>query len=155
MAKITFEDKIALTPQPSVADVNKCTDANINEIKASVNALYDELSISQRTATIDVSTTAVEINTYAKYGKIASVKLVLTITNQISANATTQIAHSLPVAPENLYGVNGWEFFAVSKNDKSNIRCRIDKNGVLSLFWLNNVLPAETQIYFYTTYITN
>lgn len=37
MAKITFEDKVALNPQPSVAEKNKCTDANINEIKSSVN----------------------------------------------------------------------------------------------------------------------
>lgn len=37
MAKITFEDKVALNPQPSVAEKNKCTDANINEIKTCVN----------------------------------------------------------------------------------------------------------------------
>lgn len=43
MAKITFEDKVALNPQPSVAEKNKCTDANINEIKNSVNALYDAM----------------------------------------------------------------------------------------------------------------
>lgn len=37
MAKITFQDKVALNPQPSIAEKNKCTDANINEIKKSVN----------------------------------------------------------------------------------------------------------------------
>lgn len=37
MAKITFQDKVSLNPQPSIAEVNKCTDANINEIKTCIN----------------------------------------------------------------------------------------------------------------------
>lgn len=43
MAKITYENKVALNPQPSVANKNKVTDADMNEIKASVNDLYDEV----------------------------------------------------------------------------------------------------------------
>jgi hypothetical protein len=37
MAKITFEDKVSLNPQPSIADKNKVSDANMNEIKTCVN----------------------------------------------------------------------------------------------------------------------
>lgn len=57
MAKITFEDKVALNPQPSIAEKNKCTDANINEIKTSVNALYDDLSGLIKRASVDANTT--------------------------------------------------------------------------------------------------
>lgn len=41
MAKITYDNKVALNPQPSVANVNKVSDADMNEIKTSVNDLYD------------------------------------------------------------------------------------------------------------------
>lgn len=37
MAKITFQDKVALNPQPSVANINKVSEADMNEIKSSVN----------------------------------------------------------------------------------------------------------------------
>lgn len=37
MAKITYDNKVSLNPQPSIADINKVTDADMNEIKASVN----------------------------------------------------------------------------------------------------------------------
>ena len=43
MAKITYENKVALNPQPSVANKNKVSDADMNEIKTSVNDLYDEV----------------------------------------------------------------------------------------------------------------
>lgn len=41
MAKITYDNKVTLNPQPSIADINKVTDADMNEIKTSVNTLYD------------------------------------------------------------------------------------------------------------------
>lgn len=37
MAKITYDNKVALNPQPSIADINKVTDADMNEIKQVVN----------------------------------------------------------------------------------------------------------------------
>ena len=50
MAKITYEDKVALNPQPSVANINKVSDADMNEIKASVNELYDMSAIEDITS---------------------------------------------------------------------------------------------------------
>ena len=38
MAKITYANKVALNPQPSIADENKVTDADMNEIKSVVNS---------------------------------------------------------------------------------------------------------------------
>ena len=46
MAKITYTDKVALNPQPSIANENKVSDADMNEIKNSVNALYDGIEES-------------------------------------------------------------------------------------------------------------
>lgn len=39
MAKITYANKVTLNPQPSVADENKVTDDDMNEIKSVVNGL--------------------------------------------------------------------------------------------------------------------
>lgn len=41
MAKITYANKATLNPQPSISVENKVTDADMNEIKTSVNTLYD------------------------------------------------------------------------------------------------------------------
>ena len=43
LSKITFENKQTLVDLPSVAEVNKCTASNINEIKSVVNNNVDEL----------------------------------------------------------------------------------------------------------------
>lgn len=37
MAQITYDDKVALNENPSVAEINKVTDNNMNEIKNAVN----------------------------------------------------------------------------------------------------------------------
>jgi hypothetical protein len=44
MAKITFEDKVALDEQPAIADVNKVRAIDINQIKSVVNGLDDTVS---------------------------------------------------------------------------------------------------------------
>ena len=44
MAKITFEDKIALDEQAAIADVNKIKASDINQIKSVVNSLDDTVS---------------------------------------------------------------------------------------------------------------
>lgn len=41
MAKITYEDKIAIEEQAAIAEVNKITAENMNEIKEVVNELDD------------------------------------------------------------------------------------------------------------------
>lgn len=41
MAKITYDNKVSLNPQPSIPNINKVSDADMNEIKNSVNTLYD------------------------------------------------------------------------------------------------------------------
>lgn len=42
-SKITYEDKVALSDDPSVEEINKVSDENLNEIKTKFNQLVDEL----------------------------------------------------------------------------------------------------------------
>lgn len=51
MAKITYNDKVSLNPQPSVANENKVSDADMNEIKTSVNDAYDIIDILKHNKT--------------------------------------------------------------------------------------------------------
>lgn len=46
LSKITYDNKVSLNPQPGVAEVNKVTDANMNEIKSVVNDLVDTTTYS-------------------------------------------------------------------------------------------------------------
>ena len=46
MAQITYDDKVALNENPSVAEINKVTDDNMNEIKNAVNTNTPVGSIS-------------------------------------------------------------------------------------------------------------
>jgi len=43
LSKITYATKVALNPQPSIAEENKVTDANMNEIKSVVNNGIDQV----------------------------------------------------------------------------------------------------------------
>lgn len=42
MSKITWADKVALDPQPGVAEENKVTPTNMNEIKYAINDIDDK-----------------------------------------------------------------------------------------------------------------
>ena len=46
MAQITYDDKVALNENPSVAEINKVTDDNMNEIKNTINTNTPVGSIS-------------------------------------------------------------------------------------------------------------
>lgn len=41
--KIQYQNKVAIEDDPSVAEINKVTDSNMNEIKAVVNNNADEM----------------------------------------------------------------------------------------------------------------
>lgn len=52
MAKITYQNKVALNPLPIIPSENKVTDADMNEIKASVNWLYDNPGVVSLTGNL-------------------------------------------------------------------------------------------------------
>ena len=71
-SKITYEDKVALSDDPSVEEINKVSDENLNEIKTKFNQLVDELP-----SVIDNLTTASTTDALsANQGKILYDKVV-------------------------------------------------------------------------------
>ena len=69
LTKITYTDKVSLEDQPSVAEVNKVTDANMNEIKTIVNAACDQIDentdnigiLDERVTTLESIKTVIDI----------------------------------------------------------------------------------------------
>lgn len=55
MAKINYANKVALNENQSVADINKVTDDDMNEIKTSVNTIYDALGTGTDTYSTSTS----------------------------------------------------------------------------------------------------
>lgn len=62
MAKITWADKTALNPQPSIARENKCTNDDLNEIKQVVNTNDDNVGDITTLTTTDKSSVVNAIN---------------------------------------------------------------------------------------------
>ena len=67
LSKITYTDKETLNPLPSVADKNKVTDDDMNEIKSVVNGAIDQVEANtipqQATAPVDPSENDLWIDT--------------------------------------------------------------------------------------------
>ena len=62
MAVITYDDKVALNPQPSVAAENKVQDSDMNEIKSVVNTNYGEVGDITNLTTTNKSSVVNAIN---------------------------------------------------------------------------------------------
>lgn len=71
-SKITYEDKVALSDDPSVNEINKVSDENLNEIKTKFNQLVDELPNVIDNLTTASATDALSAN----QGKILYEKVV-------------------------------------------------------------------------------
>lgn len=65
MAKITYSNKSTLNPQPSVANTNKVTSDDMNEIKTVVNTNYGEVGNITNLNTTDKSSIVGAINEVA------------------------------------------------------------------------------------------
>ena len=77
MAKITYSNKSTLNPQPSVADVNKVTSGDMNEIKSVVNTNYEEVGNITNLNTTDKTSIVNAINEL-KGGEVYSTSEVKT-----------------------------------------------------------------------------
>lgn len=78
--KITYDNKVSLNPQPSIANVNKVSDADMNEIKSVVNAGIDQLNDKDDNWKI--------LNSTIKYKKSGN---IITITGYSSGTTTLSI----------------------------------------------------------------
>ena len=77
MAVITYDNKSTLNPQPSVADANKVTSGDMNEIKSVVNTNYEEVGDITNLTTIDKSSIVNAVNEL-KGGEVYSTSEVKT-----------------------------------------------------------------------------
>lgn len=68
MAKITFEDKVALNVNSDIADVNKCNATDLNEIKNVVNANDDIVGDLAQLNTTEKSNLVGAINSVVESG---------------------------------------------------------------------------------------
>lgn len=136
MAKITFQDKVALNPQPSVAEINKCTDANINEIKNSVNALYDDLT---PTEWVNISATGYT-TVYKKVGNIVCIRCYSNENITISGWAQTVVG----TIPQALRPTGNYRAPVYCKGN-NNIYCQVvqDSNNVIIFNWGNAITLTD------------
>lgn len=107
MAKITYEDKVALNVNSDIADVNKCNATDLNEIKNVVNENDDNTTNnSNAIGTLsNLNTTEksnlvgaineVNNNMYAKIGLTSSVSTTAGDYNKIPYNSTIEIDEGL------------------------------------------------------------
>lgn len=161
MAKITFEDKAALNPQPSVAEKNKVTDTDMNEIKSSVNALYDYnvpevIDLSTITTLHTFINNANFTSSIIKLGKLVVINVYMTLnswdgTNEVNAMylpaELRPITSATFVCQAYLYG--GWN---LSTND---ILGRVNTDGYVKVRPASNVSGDAKTISISVCYITN
>ena len=62
MAKITYQDKVALNVNSDIADINKVTASDLNEIKEVVNANDDNMGLLSNLNTTNKSSMVNAIN---------------------------------------------------------------------------------------------
>lgn len=95
MAKITFENKVALNVNSDIADVNKCNATDLNEIKNVVNENDDNTT----TNTNNIAKNAAKIGTLSSLNTTNKNNLVSAI-NEVNANANN-------LKPVQLYSYTG------------------------------------------------
>ena len=83
MAKITFEDKVALNVNSDIADVNKCNATDLNEIKQVVNE-NDDNTTNNSNAIGNLS----NLNTTNKNNLVSAVNEVNTLAGNIIESGT-------------------------------------------------------------------
>lgn len=62
MAKITYENKVALNVNPDIADINKCNASDLNEVKSVVNENDDNMGLLSNLNTTSKSNLVSAIN---------------------------------------------------------------------------------------------
>lgn len=129
MAKITYDDKVTLNPQPSVANINKTTASDMNEIKQVVNENDDtvqEIINGEVYSTSEVKTNKVWIDGKPIYRKVLSGTL-----------PTGTGGNSFFISNSEIISVNGfvkstygqwWSINNYFSEQKYSINCRLSEN---------------------------
>lgn len=129
MSQITYADKVTLNLQPDIADINKVTDSDMNEIKQVVNENDDtvqEIINGEVYSTTEVKTNKVWIDNKPIYRKVLSGTL-----------PTGAGANSFSISNSEIISVNGfvkstydswWSINNYFSEQRYNINCRLSEN---------------------------
>lgn len=148
MAKITYDNKITLNPQPSIADANKCTANDLNEIKESVNALYDMNEVSGWNL-IDSGFGCY----YKKMGNIVSVRCQTTVEKTLAGFTSITIG-TLPEGSRPSVNIRGTTYARGNSGSSSAVYFEIKTNGEIKLFnWEAAITLESGALAFITTYL--
>lgn len=98
LTKITYDTKVALDPQPGVANANKVSDSDMNEIKSVVNNAIDQIDTNTTNiSNIDTYSTN-EIDTGQKWidgGSIYRKVIHKTTSISLSSQSWTSIGETI------------------------------------------------------------
>lgn len=135
MAQITYTNKVALNENPEIADINKVTDDDMNEIKSVVNTNDDNVGdITTLTTTTKTSTVSAinELNstkaTSNDVGNIANLTTtdktsVVNAVNELNSNKASKneviISDTQPSASDNKLWI---DTSALSQSDETNMK---------------------------------
>lgn len=99
--KITYDNKQTLVDLPSVAEVNKCTASNLNEIKSVVNNAIDQ--VDTNTGDIGtINTTITDMNTT----ELTEATLNSTYFSTIDYNSVVRVGKVVTVSVRALFKAN-------------------------------------------------
>lgn len=93
--KITYTDKVALSPQPSVAAVNKVTDSDMNEIKSVVNDAIDQVDANTNNITNLSNYSSSEVATGEKWYDGKPIYRQVIYIPSLPNNTGTQYQHGI------------------------------------------------------------
>ena len=93
--KITYDTKVALSPQPSVAAANKVTDSDMNSIKSVVNDAIDQIETNQSAITNLGNYSTSETDTGKKWTDGKTIYRKVLTANNLGNNASVQIQHGI------------------------------------------------------------
>ena len=136
--KITYSNKVSLNPQPSVANENKVSDADMNEIKSVVNGACDAVDLlndnvsaitillsSDQSVNISSGYTRVKINFNTQVLKVGDKLSFDSTNNQIVVGAGVHhVEISCNVVVKNGSSGLGDRYAYVSINENSNTKAQ-------------------------------
>ena len=147
MAKITYADKITLAPQPDIANENKCTADDLNEIKNSVNQIYDNLETPGWT---QIGSNSYDTR-YNKCGNVVSVQCYSPANTTIAGYSQTVVG-TLPSTLKPALTIRG----GVYARGNNNIYVQINStNGNIVIFnWGSAITYTDSgQMAFSITFV--
>lgn len=164
LTKIQYTNKETLNAQPSIADKNKCTSGDLNEIKSVVNNAIDQVDTNtsdignmqtditnMQTITEGAGTpnttyvSTIENNKWVRCGNVVCFSFIINTNN--TWDLTSVIFSDLPRAKSTSRFIGLWS------NSTTPLRLEITENGTLQNSWGQCPTGSQT-VEAYVCYIT-